>query len=755
MTKRYEDLLKDYAEKGDEYFENGVNGMEFYHFCPILLNVKIRSMVFRDLSLAVGSMLFIVVFMLIQTQSFWITFLAVYSIFSSFLITNLIYYGVLRFTYFGVFHILDIFIILGIGADNVFVLYDTWRETSYHKYPTIAHRLSHCYRKASIAMFYTTLTTAIAFIVSAASPFMTVYTFGVFSAILVIVNYLSVIIFLPCVVFTYATFWDKFKCCCCCKKNPKDKDNSNDIKKKNIIVRFFSGPYFKLITNRIARWFILAFFAGLFAAFVYFASTLKVNQEETKFLKDSSNYGRYLADASTKYKGNPDNIIKIYLVFGLKPQDRSDCYHTDFKCTGKQHWDNDFNLSSNKTQQKFLEFCQLLHNLKEENTKDLYIKRDKSTNVPEVLCFMKNMIEFYKNDALNLTYKHSIPFDVRTSHDIFANDNSGLYKDIGKLKGEAVNKHFELAMDWWLFNGTNPPPGTSPPRRSTDFALFNELLGEEKLKGSVTYKKHLETIVYGTKLKYAAIIVNTTIERNRIGYTKGLEIRDKWEDFINKQSENLPNELNGVWQTAIENVERVDSGKSIWHWLAVQRILVGSAITGIAIGVGLSCPILIVATHNIFVGILATITIACVTVCVIGVLPIAGWKLGLMESLNSVLVVGLAVDYIVHLAEGYSRSVYKSREERVKDMLTQVGVSVLSGASTTLGASFFLLLGDLLFFVEFGAFMFATIGFSIVWALGFFSTILGMFGPQNNFGSLKPVYSWIISRCNRQQSSNQ
>ncbi|CAD5126926.1 DgyrCDS14940 [Dimorphilus gyrociliatus] len=557
MTKRYEDLLKDYAEKGDEYFENGVNGMEFYHFCPILLNVKI-----------------------------------------------------------------------------------------------------------------------------------------------------------PKHVFTYATFWDKFKCCCCCKKNPKDKDNSNDIKKKNIIVRFFSGPYFKLITNRIARWFILAFFAGLFAAFVYFASTLKVNQEETKFLKDSSNYGRYLADASTKYKGNPDNIIKIYLVFGLKPQDRSDCYHTDFKCTGKQHWDNDFNLSSNKTQQKFLEFCQLLHNLKEENTKDLYIKRDKSTNVPEVLCFMKNMIEFYKNDALNLTYKHSIPFDVRTSHDIFANDNSGLYKDIGKLKGEAVNKHFELAMDWWLFNGTNPPPGTSPPRRSTDFALFNELLGEEKLKGSVTYKKHLETIVYGTKLKYAG-------------------------------------------HYSIENVERVDSGKSIWHWLAVQRILVGSAITGIAIGVGLSCPILIVATHNIFVGILATITIACVTVCVIGVLPIAGWKLGLMESLNSVLVVGLAVDYIVHLAEGYSRSVYKSREERVKDMLTQVGVSVLSGASTTLGASFFLLLGDLLFFVEFGAFMFATIGFSIVWALGFFSTILGMFGPQNNFGSLKPVYSWIISRCNRQQSSNQ
>lgn len=175
--------------------------------------------------------------------------------------------------------------------------------------------------------------------------------------------------------------------------------------------------------------------------------------------------------------------------------------------------------------------------------------------------------------------------------------------------------------------------------------------------------------------------------------------------------------------------------------------MVGSAVTGIAIGIGLSCPILIVATHNIIVGLLATVTIGCVTICVIGVMPIAGWKLGLLESLNLVLVVGLAVDYIVHLAEGYSRSSHRTRLHRVQDMLTEVGISVLSGATTTLGASFFLLLAEILFFVEFGAFMFATIGFSIIWALGFFCTLLGILGPQNDFGSLKPIYSWLSSKC--------
>ena len=51
------------------------------------------------------------------------------------------------------------------------------------------------------------------------------------------------------------------------------------------------------------------------------------------------------------------------------------------------------------------------------------------------------------------------------------------------------------------------------------------------------------------------------------------------------------------------------------------------------------------------------------------------------------LVVGLAVDYVVHLAEGYGRSEHKDRKQRTRDTLTEVGISVLSGAVTTVGAS--------------------------------------------------------------------
>ncbi len=108
--------------------------------------------------------------------------------------------------------------------------------------------------------------------------------------------------------------------------------------------------------------------------------------------------------------------------------------------------------------------------------------------------------------------------------------------------------------------------------------------------------------------------------------------------------------------------------------------------------------------------------------------------------MNLVLLVGLSVDYVVHLAEGYSRSQRPDRHGRVQDMLREVGISVLSGAVTTLGASIFLLAAKILFFVQFGLFMFCTIGFSILFALGLFVTVMGIIGPQGDTGDLYALF---------------
>ena len=142
---------------------------------------------------------------------------------------------------------------------------------------------------------------------------------------------------------------------------------------------------------------------------------------------------------------------------------------------------------------------------------------------------------------------------------------------------------------------------------------------------------------------------------------------------------------------------------------------------------------------NVIIGVMATLTIAMVTCGVLALISVVGWSLGILESLNLTLIVGLAVDYVVHLAEGYMALEDEDRVTRVKYTLGHVGISVFSGACTTLGASIFMLAAKILFFSQFGIFIFCTIAFSILYALFFFTTVLALIGPEGNTGSLRPI----------------
>ena len=159
---------------------------------------------FSNMKLAIGSFSFIFIFMWLQTSSLWISFFGILSIVTSFLFTNLIYRFVLQYEYFGFFHIISIFIILGIGADDVFIFYDTWRLSIHTCYPSKAHRLSACYKKAAKTTFVTSVTTMAAFLVNAPSPLLPVSSFGIFSGILIGVNYLFDLLCSPVVIIAYS-----------------------------------------------------------------------------------------------------------------------------------------------------------------------------------------------------------------------------------------------------------------------------------------------------------------------------------------------------------------------------------------------------------------------------------------------------------------------------------------------------------------------------------------------------------------------
>ena len=102
---------------------------------------------------------------------------------------------------------------LGVGADDVFVLVDGWKQTEelVEKNPSeseemyLARRMTIAYSRTAQAVFNTSFTTAMAFVATAISPIMPISTFGIYAALCIVINYIMVITFTPCAVLVWET----------------------------------------------------------------------------------------------------------------------------------------------------------------------------------------------------------------------------------------------------------------------------------------------------------------------------------------------------------------------------------------------------------------------------------------------------------------------------------------------------------------------------------------------------------------------
>jgi hypothetical protein len=90
-----------------------------------------------------------------------------------------------------------------------------------------------------------------------------------------------------------------------------------------------------------------------------------------------------------------------------------------------------------------------------------------------------------------------------------------------------------------------------------------------------------------------------------------------------------------------------------WMWMNTQKLYLSSTLTGVMLAILLAFLVLCVATNNIIIASLAVLTIACVVACVIGMMYLAGWELGNIESICLTILAGFCADYIVHLAHSY------------------------------------------------------------------------------------------------------
>ena len=197
----------------DFFLESEKFDITTYVFNVNIVNKIVDKVIKSDFMWAFGSFIFVFFYMLFHTKSIMLTILSMWEIILAFPIALFIYLVVFRIKYFANIHIVIIFLILGIAADDFFIFLNTWEQSEAIPMfeNDLVARISYVYRKASKAMLVTTITTIFAFLATGISGALPISTFGFFAATLIGMNYLLVISYYPACVILREKFCKKKK----------------------------------------------------------------------------------------------------------------------------------------------------------------------------------------------------------------------------------------------------------------------------------------------------------------------------------------------------------------------------------------------------------------------------------------------------------------------------------------------------------------------------------------------------------------
>ena len=150
----------------------------------------------KDLMMLVLSFVLVFIVLWIQTSSLFITCAGMFEIIVSFPL-GLFVWGVLMDEP-GVTYLMynGIFIILGIGCDDIFVFIDAFRQSELqppHISGSLETRFAWAYNRAALAMLSTSVTTTLAFTACAVSEIWDIRCFGVVNGFMVLFDYLLVV----------------------------------------------------------------------------------------------------------------------------------------------------------------------------------------------------------------------------------------------------------------------------------------------------------------------------------------------------------------------------------------------------------------------------------------------------------------------------------------------------------------------------------------------------------------------------------
>mmetsp|Transcript_12602 Transcript_12602/g.15331 ORF Transcript_12602/g.15331 Transcript_12602/m.15331 type:complete len:908 (-) Transcript_12602:179-2902(-) len=701
LETKYTELLKTYVvdnflEKMNKYTKMSYSDeINSYYFMGILIFEVLLEIVTMDGMLAIFSIVFVFLYVRLQVRSWFLALVGMIEILLSLPVAWFLFAGVFQIEFFSFLNTLCIFLVAAIGADDIFIFIDAYRQSAYHQDPAVLEslesRMSWVYRRTGTAMAITSATTCCAFLCTLLSPLAGNKSFGIFAALVILVDYIFVMTLFCTATVIYHNKFEKDERCCCdcfssCSSGCKNLDatptmiafnamskGDNSSQDADRVSTFFQERVFTFIKSPTKRAILGVLFAAwLIISFVN-AMKLEPTKETEQFLDEDHPIQKSVKILENEFPVADNDVnLQIYFSWGLDEVDRTgvnQLLNPEF--VGEPVFSEEFNFGEN-CQTAMLEACEYL---RADDSLAPYIKRN--GGVGSVSCFVEEL---------------------------------GAYAKLGTLSDcDAVkSREWKDDNDWQVspsdltdvMEGFINQKGCFSDNEDTILTYYADALGWD-----------------GSSLKYAAITVENQV-LDPFG-TKSEPVARKQYDKMIELADKLTTDMVGV--CGVGPIMTDLDQKFIF--MNTQSIYVRSAVQSSVLGVFIAFAVLLMSTRVFHIALFASLSIMSVLLSIIGTMVVLGWSLGSIEAILISIVAGFSVDYVVHLAHSYNHS-SGDTYERLQSAFSEMGSSVLNGMVTSVGASIPLFFCQLQFFKKFGTFLCLTIAYSWIFAnFGFMSLL--------------------------------
>ncbi|CAK9114195.1 Protein dispatched homolog 1 (Protein chameleon) [Durusdinium trenchii] len=652
---------------------------------------EIQKMAMPDFLLSFISVILVFGIAYLHTKSSIIAASSMFMMIMTLPVAALVYQGVLRVQYFEFLHILVVYLVLGIGADDIFVFKDTFCHIVKAEFPFVRggrlseeqeiKALSLTFQRAGVAIFNTSFTTALAFASCSVSRCMPMRTCGWYAATCIVTLYVLTLTYFPPVLLFWHRRLQAKRCCCPTLKQrefaivPVDEKPLAE-ESAGPVELFFEKVYIPVMSKKVGpvRIFALILFLIMFGVAVQgisFALQLTPpRSEEVWFPGNHMFVGIQDFMAENFYTPAFDNYAVITVIFGIAGLDTSGINVYDPGAfIGTPIFDDSFDLTTSEAQTGMLDICSKLRT---------------------ITC------------------------------DLEGCDNSGYDTFVMQTTERTVSCFLEDFQQWL---GGPLPTGAN---FTTQLQAFRSAAD----KGAAligTYRNALRSEDIGFidgELKYVALHFRSVMKK-RLPFSIGISIENGLLKLGDCLSGALPSSLKSMKFHGNGEFQRYDMGEE----------LINGLFSGIAIAMPISFLVLLSSTQNVVVAIYAVLSVGAIVLCVLGFCKSAmDWDLGVGEAIAGVIVIGYSVDYVVHLAHMYSEGMHfghQTRDERAKFAIRNMGSTIFAGAITTMLAGATMFVCWFYFFIKMALLICVTIMYSFLFSLVFFMSLLWTAGQPH------------------------